>query len=227
MENPMLLGALGSLVATMFWALLTVLFSTNLKPWLYRLLLGSLGVGVDQVYRGQTEAESDIADAARVASEVRVLGMRGRSLLDGGFLNFLITDPPFRRVNLLLADPDAPAEYNPVSMRAREIDLVDPSESEDRYKQEGREALSSFYRWNHNRACTLRVHQFPAVFRLVATEHAMFLTFYPAVGRGKQNILFRLPATSPFYAMLGRYFDKVWSDFRTREPSEYEAKSGH
>lgn len=224
MARDLLVGAVGSFVATIIWAALTYGLSRKLKPQLVRLILRWLGVGVDQVYGNQSEAESDMVAEARAASEVRILGMRGRSLVDG-FLNFLVTEKPFRKVRLLLADPDAPAEYNPVAMRAREIDPVEPPGSEARYTEEGREALSSFYRWNENPSCKLRVHQFPAVFRLLATEHTMFLTFYPAVGRGKHNTLFRLPSTSPFYWMLSRYFDKVWSDTRTREPVQYSGKT--
>jgi hypothetical protein len=219
MWEQLLVGAVGSLMATVAYIGVTYLATHKFKAQIIRLALRMLGVGLDRVYKDQSDAQEDISAAARGASMVRVLGMRGRSLVDG-YLNFLL-DKPFRKVCLLLADPDAPLDYNPVAIRAREIILSDDQTALQRYTDEARETLRALYRWNDNPGCMLKVYQFPPIFRMVATERTMFFSFYPEVGRARDNVMFRVPSDSPLYIMLSRYFDKVWTDTRTRHPEKY------
>lgn len=116
-------------------------------------------------------------------------------------------------------------DYNPVKIRARELEDGDSDLSVTHYMDEGRDALRSLYRWNLNSSSSLKVHQLPPIFRMISTESVMFLSFYPWGGRARENILFRFPATSQFYRMFTRYFDSVWSDARSHEPLKYSQRT--
>lgn len=217
----LLVAIVEGLVTALILALLAFLFSRRLKAPLIRFLLRGFGVGVEQVYPTQAEAENDIINAIKRTDDIRVLVIRGRSVVEG-YLSFLIHESPFRKVRLLVADPDAPDHYNPVIQRAAEIERSSEAIDREKYLDDGRSAIRQFYLRNRNGRCRIRAYQFPAVFRLVATGGTMFLSFYPVAGKGKDNTMFRLQGGTPLCTMFERYFDKIWEDERTREPIDYK-----
>jgi hypothetical protein len=215
-----LIGAAGSLVASLIILLATWLFTRRFRENAIRLILRLLGVGIEFVHPNQGHAQESIVSELKRSERIRILSIRGRSIADG-YLSFLLREPPFRQVQILVADPDTPTDYNPVILRALEVRKAEPKVTPELYLEEGRQALRMLYGWNSNQHLAIKAYQFPAVFRIVATEGLMFLSFYPAIGSVRERPIFCIPAHSAFYKMMCKYFDHIWEDPRSREPVKY------
>jgi hypothetical protein len=217
LTKDLLIGATGSLIATIAWISATYFISKYFRDRLIRFIFRLLGAGIEFVYPNHSRAENDIVVELKKAEKIRILSMRGRSLAEG-YLSFIIREPPFREVKALLADPDAPVEYNPLVLRAREIKKTEHTLSPESFIDEGRMTVRNIHEINGNQNLKIKLYRFPALFRMISTDSTMFLSFYPSVGRARDNVIFRIPHGSPFYTMLSKYFDCIWDDPRTRDP---------
>ncbi len=214
-----LIGVAGSLAATVVWVLATYFLSRHFRDRLIRFVLRMLDAGIEFVYPRQSAAEGAIVEELRKGEEIKILNLRGRSLAEG-YLSCLLQERPFRKVKLLLADPETPNSCNPLVYRAQELQKTEVTMSPNLFVDEGRATLRLIYDLNRNNLLEIKVYQFPAVFRLFATENTMFISYYPNIGRAREATVYRLRSGSPLFLMFWKYFDRIWSDPRTREPNE-------
>lgn len=222
-KQDLLIGISASILAALALTTVRYLLTRRFRDICIRYTLRLLGAGVEFVYPNWEAAKKDILTELSHANCVIILNLRGRSLVERDF-RFLLTS--IRPVKVLLADPDAPAEYNPVELRARELHNTGSKLSPAVHVNEAKSVLGAFYGYNQNEKCRLKVYQFPAVFRVFATDRLMFLSFYPSNEGVSNSKIFRIPMESPLFHMIYKYFDCTWNDVRSREPLHYRLYSG-
>ncbi len=206
------IGILGSFVATVIYAIIAIVLSSRFKKQ-FRIAMNKLiDTGVSYIYDNQAHAVVDIGQCFRRSKMIKVFTLRGSSFFsDIGDLKCLIEDlQRWQELFLLMADNTPPESTNFAQIRAHELETIDKQSIKQFLDEIASHIGIARMKCADNKRLTVRLHNVPAVFRLIIFDDDLFVLFYSSGSRAARNQVYRCPANSELYKSLARYFDLVW-----------------
>jgi hypothetical protein len=223
--ESLLIGVISSLAATAMWAFLASRFIGKIRFTLGRLL----NTGISYVYANQAEARHDIEASAKQSRLTRILVVRGNSFHhDQGSLRSLVYDVrEWQQLQFLMSDPEPNDDTNFVKIRAQETTEIDGQNAELLMEDVmlGVRRMATLVSddkatlVSDNKRIQVKLHNFPAVYRIIIFDHELFLSFYSNAKRGGDNRVYRCPASTDLYYSFLRYFETIWDNSRILPPS--------
>ena len=219
--KEVLIGITSSLIAAIIYATFAYVVSRRFRKQCRIVLNKIFDTGILYIYSNQSEAEPDIRESFKHSPIVKVLTLRGKSFLsDMGKLRFIVDElGSWQQLKFMMSDPDPDGSPNYIRLRAKELLGIDGQEVDDFLEEvkQDKKVLS-------HKAKTLpiepRLHNSPAVFRLIIFQEEMYLLFYSTRARAVNNQVYRCPSSSELYRAYNRYFDLIYEYAKRLEITE-------
>ena len=207
--KEVLVGIGSSVAATVIVAMFAWRFRKHCRIAINKIF----DTGILYIYKDQEEAEPDIRESFRHSTIIKVLTLRGKSFLsDMGRLGFIVNDlGSWQTLKFMMSDPDPGVDPNYIRLRAEELLEIDGQDAND-FLEEVRQDVTILARKGTQLPISPKLHNSPAVFRLISFEDEMYLLFYSRRSRAINNQVYRCPSSSELYKACNRYFDLVYVD---------------
>lgn len=212
-----------SLIASVFIFMIGWFLSGSFRLLLIRTTGRLSGSDVENIYRTQTAANSDIARELRQARSLCFFGGRGNELTRETFATLWGSDNRrLESVRILLPDPDS----SWLSRREYEMEAYDRGYTGDMIGTQIRSNMLYLINKSRDRSdIEVRLYDFPNLGRIVLTDRIAFLTPYTERAHGSESSCLRLRKNGPLYDFAARIFAEAWSASRALPEQERDITS--
>ncbi len=207
----LLVGVASSLIAALLIFLVTPFFSKRIR-WIWIIILGRLvGVKIEEVFKTQEEAKSDVLKELKQSSKIKIFVGRGREFQEAEYADIFKSQA--KDIKILLPNvvkcSDECKNINWVEVRSNELGRIEEHYKIDpkHLQRQIEESVKVFQSRCPN---NLKYYCVPHIGRIIITDDYAYWTAYTDNSHGKDTQVVKYRSSDNMYKFLERYFDLIW-----------------